>query len=93
MAVIREELVLADRFSAVFSKYLNMGRTASGTMQAAANSQNAFTEAAVQSSAALEEMAGTGSRAAEADGPPVFPMVTALSSALTVWTSRPAGRA
>ena len=66
MAVIREELVLADRFSAVFSKYLNMGRTASGTMQAAANSQNAFTEAAVQSSAALEEMAGTGSRAAEA---------------------------
>ena len=66
MAGIREELVLADRFSAVFSKYLNMGRTASGTMQAAANSQNAFTEAAVQSSAALEEMAGTGSRAAEA---------------------------
>lgn len=66
MAVIREELVLVDRFSAVFSKYLNMGRTASGAMQAAANSQNAFTEAAIQSSAALEEMAGTGSRAAEA---------------------------
>ena len=66
MAAIREELVLADRFSAVFSKYLNMGRTASSTMQAAADSQNAFTEAAAQSGAALEEMAGAGSRAAEA---------------------------
>lgn len=64
MAAIREELVLADRFSAVFSKYLNMGRTASSTMQAAANSQNAFTEAAAKSSAAMDEMANTGSRAA-----------------------------
>lgn len=65
MAAIREELVLADRFSAVFSKYLTMGRAASSTMQAAASSQNAFTEAAARSGAALDEMANTGSRAAD----------------------------
>lgn len=65
MAAIREELVLADRFSAVFSRYLNMGQTASSTMQAATNSQNAFTEATAQSSAAMNEMANTGSRAAD----------------------------
>lgn len=57
MATIREELVLADRFSATFSQFLNMGRMASSTMQAAAASQNDFTEAAAQSNAALEEMA------------------------------------
>ena len=65
MATIREELVLADRFSATFSQYLNMGRMASSTMQAAAASQNDFTEAAAQSNTALEEMAGTGGRTAE----------------------------
>lgn len=65
MATIREELVLADRFSATFSQYLNMGRMASSTMQAAADSQNTFTEAAAQSNSTLEEMAGSGSRAAD----------------------------
>lgn len=65
MAVIREELVLADRFSATFAKYLNMGRTASSTMQAAADSQNDFAAATAQSNTALDEMANAGDRAAD----------------------------
>ena len=35
MAVISEKLVLLDQFSAAFSKFLNMGRSAAATMQAA----------------------------------------------------------
>ncbi len=38
MAAIREELILADRFSATFSKFIKMGRSASGTSNMAAAS-------------------------------------------------------
>jgi len=68
VAAIREELVLADRFSSVFSKYLNMGRMASSTMRTAADAQSAFTNAAERSGAALEEMADAGSHAVESAG-------------------------
>lgn len=48
MAVIRDELVLVDRFSSVFSAYLNLGRQMSSTMTAAASSQEAFNGAVRQ---------------------------------------------
>ena len=66
MAAIRETLVLEDRFSAVFSSYLNLGRQIASTMTAAAGSQNAFNDAASQSSEPLEEMARAGTQAAGA---------------------------
>ena len=64
MATIRESLVLEDRFSAVFSSYLNLGRQIASNMRVVTETQNSFTEAAAQSGAALEEMAGAGSQAA-----------------------------
>lgn len=66
MAAIRETLVLEDRFSAVFSSYLNLGRQISASMKSAAQSQNDFTAAAARSGEALEEMAGAGGQAADA---------------------------
>lgn len=68
MAAIRETLILEDRFSAVFSSYLNLGRQIAATMTTAAGSQNAFNDAAAQSSAPLEEMARAGTHAADSVG-------------------------
>ena len=65
MAAIRESLVLEDRFSAVFSSYLNLGRQIASNMRVAAEAQDGFTAAAAQSGEALEEMAGAGNRAAD----------------------------
>lgn len=65
MAAVREELVLVDRFSSVFSAYLNLGRQIASNMRAVTETQNGFTEAAVQSREALEDMAGAGGRAAD----------------------------
>ena len=65
MAVIRETLVLGDRFSAVFSSYLNLGRQIAANMRAATDAQSGFTAAAAESGAALGEMAGAGDRAAQ----------------------------
>lgn len=66
MAVISEKLVLLDQFSAAFSKFLNMGRSAAATMQAAKASQDGFTSAARAGGAAMEEMASSGEELAEA---------------------------
>ena len=63
MAVIRETLALEDQFSSVFSAYLNLGKKIAGSMYTAAQAQDGFTAAAVESGAALEELAGAGSRA------------------------------
>lgn len=68
MAAIRESLVLEDRFSAVFSSYLNFGKQVAANMHAAAGAQDGFTAAAAESGAALEEIAGAGSRAADSMG-------------------------
>ena len=57
MAAIREELVLVDRFSSVFSQYLNMGQRVSSTMQAAGASQAGFAAISARAAAALEEIA------------------------------------
>lgn len=65
MAVIRETLVLEDRFSAVFSSYLNLGRQIAANMRAATDAQSGFAAAAAESGAALGEMAGAGDRAAQ----------------------------
>lgn len=65
MATIRETLALEDRFSAVFSSYLNLGRQIAANMRTVTETQNGFTEAATQSGAALEEMVNAGSRAAD----------------------------
>lgn len=65
MAVIRETLVLEDRFSAVFSSYLNLGRQIAANMRAATDAQSGFAAAAAESGAALGEMAGAGDRAAD----------------------------
>ena len=56
MAVIRETLVLEDRFSAVFSSYLNLGRQIAANMRAATDAQSGFTAAAAESGAALGEI-------------------------------------
>ena len=64
MAAIRETLVLEDRFSSVFSAYLNLGCQIASNMRVVTETQNGFTEAAAQSSEALEDMAGAGDRAA-----------------------------
>lgn len=66
MAVISEKLVLLDQFSAAFSKFLNMGRSAATTMQAAKASQDGFASAARAGGAAMEEMASSGEELAEA---------------------------
>lgn len=66
MAVIRETFVLEDRFSAVFSSYLNLGRQIAANMRAASDTQDSFTAAVAESGAALEELSGAGSRTAQA---------------------------
>lgn len=59
MAAIREELVLADRFSATFSRYLTMGRQAASAAAAAGASQTAY-------NANLSQLGGAASQAGSA---------------------------
>lgn len=66
MAVIREELVLVDRFSSAFSQYLNYLSRASGAGTAAAASQTQFQAAAQAASGSLDQMAEAGAEAAQA---------------------------
>ncbi len=63
MAAIREELVLADRFSAPFTKYMSFLRQASSTSTAAADSQKAYSSAVSSSSEAIGDMASSSDRA------------------------------
>lgn len=65
MATIREELVIGGNFASVFSSYVNLGKQMAASMRVVTETQNDFTAAAAQSSAALEEMAGIGSSAAD----------------------------
>ena len=66
MAVIYEKLVLQEQFSAAFSKFINMGRSAASTMDAARASQDSFSAAARAGGAAMEEMASSEEELADA---------------------------
>lgn len=58
MAAIREEFILADRFSSTFSRFLRMGREAEELLRRLGSGQGGYNEAVRRSTAALEEMAG-----------------------------------
>lgn len=64
MAVIREVLTVEDRFSTVFSRFLDMGRKMASSFRDAADAQTDLGAAAAQSGEALAEMAGSGDRTA-----------------------------
>lgn len=66
MATIREDLVIGGNFASVFSSYLNLGKQLAANLRTVTETQNDFTAAAAQSSAALGEMAGAGNRASRA---------------------------
>ena len=68
MAAIREELVLADRFSASFTRYLGMLRQSTGASAAAAAGQQRFSAASGGAGDALVRMAGAALDAASAMG-------------------------
>lgn len=68
MAAIREELILADRFSATFNRYLNLMRQSTSAGAAAAASQRQFDAAAGNTWDALVRMAGAALDAASAMG-------------------------
>lgn len=68
MAAIREELILADRFSATFNRYLNLMRQSTSAGTAAAASQRQFDAAAGNTRDALVRMAGAALEAAAAMG-------------------------
>ena len=68
MAAIREELILADRFSATFNRYLNLMRQSTSAGTAAAASQRQFDAAAGNTRDALVRMAGAALEAASAMG-------------------------
>ncbi len=68
MAAIREELILADRFSATFNRFLNLMRQSSGAGTAAAASQRQFETASGKTGDALVQMAGAALEAASAMG-------------------------
>lgn len=68
MAVIREEMVLADRFSATFNRYLGMLRQSSSASTAATASQRQFEAASGKTQDALVRMAGAALDAASAMG-------------------------
>ncbi len=68
MAAIREELALADHFSATFNRYLGMLRQSTSASTAAAASQKQFDTASGKAGAALVRMAGAALDAASAIG-------------------------
>lgn len=80
MAAIREELVLADRFSATFTRYLNMLRQSTGASAAAAAGQRQFSAASGGTGDALVRMAGAALDAASAMGDVEGSTVQAASS-------------
>lgn len=80
MAAIREELVLADRFSATFTRYLNMLRQSTGASAAAAAGQRQFSAASGGTGDALVRMAGAALDAASAMGDVDGSTVQAASS-------------
>lgn len=80
MAAIREELVLADRFSATFTRYLNMLRQSTGASAAAAAGQRQFSAASGGAGDALVRMAGAALDAASAMGDVDGSTVQAASS-------------
>ena len=65
MAAIREELVLADRFSDTFSRFLRMGREAEQILRRLGGGQGGYNDAVRRSTAALEEMANASRRSNE----------------------------
>lgn len=80
MAAIREELVLADRFSATFTRYLGMLRQSTGASAAAAAGQRQFSAASGGTGDALVRMAGAALDAASAMGDVDGSTVQAASS-------------
>lgn len=66
MAAIREELTLADRFSATFTRYLGMLRQSTGASAAASAGQRQFSAASGGTGDALVRMAGAALDAASA---------------------------
>lgn len=80
MAAIREELVLADRFSATFTRYLGMLRQSTGASAAAAAGQRQFSAASGGAGDALVRMAGAALDAASAMGDVDGSTVQAASS-------------
>lgn len=80
MAAIREELVLADRFSAAFTRYLGMLRQSTGASAAAAAGQRQFSAASGGTGDALVRMAGAALDAASAMGDVDGSTVQAASS-------------
>lgn len=65
MAVIREELVLVDRFSNVFSQYLQMGRQMVELLERLRTSQGGYDETLRGGIRSLEDLAGSGRRTNE----------------------------
>ncbi len=59
MAVIREELVLVDRFSSVFAQYLNMGRQMAELLARLQSGQGGYNDTVRRSTEALERLAGS----------------------------------
>lgn len=80
MAAIREELTLADRFSATFTRYLGMLRQSTGASAAAAVGQRQFSAASGGAGDALVRMAGAALDAASAMGDVDGSTVQAASS-------------
>jgi len=68
MAAIHEELTLADRFSATFTRYLGMLRQSTGASAAAAAGQRQFHAASGGAKDALSRMAEAALDAASAMG-------------------------
>lgn len=68
MAVIHEEIVLTNRFSATFTQYMNMLRQSASVSTMAAASQRQFDTASIGASSALVRMAGAALEAASAMG-------------------------
>lgn len=66
MAAVREELVLVDRFSAAFGRFLNLMSRAAGAGKTAAASQTQFEGAARMAGTSLDQMAGAATEAATA---------------------------
>lgn len=68
MAAIREELILADRFSATFTRYLGMIKQCTAASTMAAASQKLFQSAAASTSESLVQMANAAEASASTMG-------------------------
>lgn len=81
MAVIREDLVLADRFSAAFSRYLNLMAQATAATRATADSQQRLERILERVAGSAEDMAESMRQAASGQGTVNRTMQTGQSSA------------